>query len=199
MQGGAEGTDNIDLPDTNTGEEPGVFVRFEQPAQGAGAAFTEASWKTESRSICLNRGKPGTAAYATDLNGHQRVQGGRLDIGAYESDATLTLIEAEIAEGQTYWFNGRPLQEPGYYTAAYPTAVGDSVVGLTLQRTLSLDETPLEAQAILSVEIYTLLGQHLLTLPSLEALETAPLKTGCYLLQIHCKEGVLHRKTLINR
>ncbi|MBO4327888.1 MAG: C10 family peptidase [Bacteroidales bacterium] len=199
VQGGAEGTDNIDLPDTNTGEEPGVFVRFEQPAQGAGAAFTEASWKTESRSICLNRGKPGTAAYATDLNGHQRVQGGRLDIGAYESDATLTLIEAEIAEGQTYWFNGRPLQEPGYYTAAYPTAVGDSVVGLTLQRTLSLDETPLEAQAILSVEIYTLLGQHLLTLPSLEALETAPLKTGCYLLQIHCKEGVLHRKTLINR
>ena len=199
IQGGAEGEENIDLPEANNGEEPGVFVRFEQPAQGAGAAFAEASWKTGSRSICLNRGKPGTASYATDLNGHPRVQCERVDIGVYESNASLTLVEAEIAEGQTYWFNGRPLQEPGYYTTAYPTPAGDSVVGLTLKSTLAVDELPLNEENIQTVEVYTLLGQRLLTLPSLEALESAPLKTGCYLLRINTKEGVLQRKTLINR
>ena len=199
VQGGVEGTDNIDLPEANTDEEPGVFVRFEQPAQGAGASFTEASWKTGSRSICLNRGKPGNASFATDLNGQPRMQCGRIDIGAYESNASLTLIEEEITEGQTYWFDGRLLQEPGYYTAAYPTAVGDSVVGLTLKRALSVDEAPLNPQDIRSVEIYSVLGQHLLTVPSLQALETAPLKTGCYLLHIHSKEGILQRKILVNR
>ena len=121
VEGGMTGEGNINLPAENNGEEPGVFVRFVQPAQGAGAEFTEANWNIYPRSVCLNAGKPGAVGFDTDMANHPRMQHGRVDIGAYERNASLTLMEASFWEGGSYWFHDRHLYEPGYYTTVYAT------------------------------------------------------------------------------
>lgn len=196
IQGVIEGEGNITVPADNNGEEPGVYLRFNQPAEGPGSTFTGADWRVSPRSICLNAGNPGSAGYNTDLNGNARMQHGRVDIGAYERNASLTLVEATIWEDETYWLNNRPLTEPGYYTTVYPTPSCDSVVGLTLQVTLGSEEFQDEnAGEILSIEVYSLLGQRIATLESED--ELRGYKTGCYLLRIHTTQGIQTKKVII--
>ena len=197
VQGGMEGEGNIDLPEENDGDEPGMFVRFLSPAQYPGAAFSEANWNISSRSICLNSGKPGTVGYSLDMLGHQRVQHERVDIGAYEKNASLTLIEASIYEDQTYWFNNRPLHEPGYYTTVYPTSSCDSVVGLTLSVTLGTDENDYVNSEVQSLKIYSLMGQLVGTANDEKAVRNLNLKPGCYLLQLQTSEGYINKKVII--
>ena len=161
VQDGIEGEGNINIPAENDGEEPGVFIRFANPATGTGADFTEADWSIDSRSICLNAGKPGTAGYTTDIVGNPRIQHSRVDIGAYERNASLTLINDELPAGGTYLFNGRILTEWGYYTTVYPQADCDSVVGLTLEEHWSIeqhDDNVATWQAS-STEVYDLTGR----------------------------------------
>ena len=195
VQGGVDGENNIDLPETNDGEEPGVYVRFVRPASGAGTTYTDADWSTDSRSICVNRGKPGSSTIPNDLNGQQRIQHDIIDIGAYESNASLTLMEADIQEGETYWFNGRALNEPGYYTTVYPTSTCDSVVGLTLKMTLEVQDLPISDDQVISTEVFSLLGQRLATLQHLDELK-ATLKPGCYLLRIQTTDGIYCKKMI---
>ena len=140
VQGGMSGEGNIDIPAENDGEEPGVFVRFVSPAAGPGAEHTEADWNIEPRSICLNAGKAGSAGYSIDIAGNPRFQHGRVDIGAYERNASLTLINSGLSAEGTYVFNGRILTEYGYYTTVYPLAECDSVVGLTLEQGWGLEQ-----------------------------------------------------------
>lgn len=196
VQGGMQGDGNLDIPEENDGEEPGVFVRFLQPATQAGITTEETDWSTDSRSICVNRGKPGSAGYAFDLTGQQRILHDRVDIGAYERNASLTLIEQTIYESDTYWFNDRPLQEPGYYTAVYPTPTCDSVVGLTLHVLLGVDELVIDESQVRSVEVFSILGQYLTTVQHPNELK-AQLKPGCYLLRLHTSEGILVKKMMI--
>ena len=196
VQGGIDGESNIILPVMNDGEEPGVYVRFVHPASGVGTSFTDADWRMDSRSICVNRGIPGNSTIPNDLNGHQRIQHGNIDIGAYETNASLTLLEANISEGETYWFDNRPLCEPGYYTAVYPTASCDSVVGLTLHAILDVDEATHETGQILSVEVYSLLGHRLATVQHLDDIKST-IRPGCYLLRIYSTEGITVKKTVI--
>ena len=161
VQGGIEGEGNIDLPAENDGDEPGVFVRFVSPAAGTGADFTEADWDIDSRSICLNAGKSGTPGYSIDIAGNQRVQHGRVDIGAYEHDASLTLITDRIPEGGSYLFNGRELTELGYYTTVYPMPDCDSVVGLTLvESTWGVDDIHEEPFHGTSLRVYDMTGRY---------------------------------------
>lgn len=140
VQGGIEGEGNIDIPADNDGEEPGVFVRFASPAAGTGAEYADADWNIEPRSICLNAGKLGTAGYTVDIAGNPRFQHNRVDIGAYERNASLTLINEELPAGESYLFNGRILTEWGYYTTVYPMADCDSVVGLTLEEHWGIEQ-----------------------------------------------------------
>ena len=196
VQGGINGEGNINLPTENDGEEPGGFVRFAQPAQGVGAEFTDANWAIQSRSICLNAGKPEAVDFDTDIAGNQRVQHGRIDIGAYERNASLTLKEASIYEGGSYWFHDRNLYEPGYYTTIYNTATCDSVVGLTLQVILDVEEQT-SATEIISIEVYSLLGQFMGTISKEAELREMGLKPGCYLLRIHTGEGTVSKKTIV--
>ena len=159
VQGGMQGEGNIDLPAENDGEEPGVFVRFTNPATGVGADFTEADWNIEPTSICLNAGKPGTAGYSLDIAGNQRIQHGCVDIGAFERNASLTLITEQLPEGGSYLFNGRILTEVGYYTTVYPMPDCDSVVGLTLTQPLGIDINNVETLNETSLQIFDLTGR----------------------------------------
>lgn len=197
VQGGVNGEGNIALSAENTGAEPGEFVRFVQPSQGAGAEFVQANWDIYPRSICLNRGKEGSASYTTDIAGHPRKQHGRIDIGAYEKNASLTLMEASIWEGNTYWFNNLPLHEPGYYTTVYETSTCDSVVGLTLSVLLGIDESsPLQSEVI-KVDVLSLLGQPLGSVQKEQDIKGMGLASGCYLLRVQTSEGILCKKIII--
>ena len=196
VQGGIDGEGNIDIPAENDGEEPGVFVRFASPAEGAGTEFTDADWHTLSRSICLNAGKEGFPGFSFDIDGNQRVQHGRVDIGAYERNASLTLIEGHLNSAGNYYFNGTLLHEPGYYTTVYPMPECDSVVGLTLLMPTELEENTKEAE-ILYVDVFNILGQPVGHVRSLEAVKELPLKKGCYLLMIKTSEGSISKKMII--
>ena len=218
MQGGVAGTEIIDLPAANSGDEPGVFVRFKQPALGAGASHHYSDWSLKPRSICLNAGKPNTTGLgSTDIAGNPRLQKGRVEIGAYESCASLTLMEDELFESDApYWFFNRPLTEPGYYTQVLNGQDCDSVIGLTLMFLEGVEEdgpsTPstgsgtagtfvvwpnpttgtlhIEANDINKVEIRNLLGQLVLSAEKTETIDMSDLEKGIYFLIISNKNGV---------
>ena len=212
VQGGTAGTENITLPAANNGQEPGVFVRFKHPAQGAGADYPNEDWSLNSRSICLNAGKPNTTGLgATDIAGNERIQKGRVEIGAYESCASLTLIEDELFENNLpYWFNNHPLTEPGYYTTILEGQDCDSVIGLNLMVLEGMEEAAknglqvwpnpttgfihVAAETVGDVEVRNLLGQLVLKARKVEVLDLSPLDNGVYFLTLSDKDG---KKTVI--
>lgn len=202
------GSDNYDIPNENNGDEPGVYVRFNHPASGAGASHHREDWSLRSRSICLNAGKPNTTGLGnTDIAGNPRLQKGRIDIGAYESCASLTQIEDAFYESDSpYWFFSRPLTEPGYYTAVLEGQDCDSVIGLTLMVLEGVTETSenaiqvwpnptkgllhIEAQDIDKLEIRNLLGQLVLEARKAEILSLEGFEKGVYFLIASNKNGV---------
>jgi hypothetical protein len=202
------GSDNYNIPNENNGDEPGVFVRFNHPAQGAGAEYHNNNWSIHPRSICLNAGKPNTTGLGnTDIAGNTRIQKGRVDIGAYESCASLTQIEDAFYESDSpYWFFSRPLTEPGYYTQVLDGPDCDSVIGLTLMVLEGLNEISenaiqvwpnptkdllhIEAQDIDKLEIRNLLGQLVLEARKAEILSLEGLEKGVYFLIASNKNGV---------
>ena len=201
------GSDNYNIPNENNGDEPGVFVRFNHPAQGAGAEYHNNNWSIHSRSICLNAGKPNTPGLGnTDIDGNTRIQKGRVDIGAYESCASLTQIEDAFYESDSpYWFFSRPLTEPGYYTQVLDGPDCDSVIGLTLMVLEGVTETSenaiqvwpnptkdllhIEAKDIDKLEIRNLLGQLVLEARKTETLSLEGLEKGVYFLIASNKNG----------
>ena len=208
VQGGVEGTEIIDLPAENSGQEPGVFVRFNHPAQGAGADYHNENWSLKSRSICLNAGKPNTTGLGnTDIAGNPRIQKGRVEIGAYENCASLTLTEDALFESDfPYWFIDRPLTEPGYYTYVLDGPDCDSVIGLTLDVLLSVEELQeaaiqvwpnptngllyIESENIDKMEICNILGQVVLTAGKVETIDLSSFEKGVYFLMVSDKNGL---------
>ena len=208
------GSDNYDIPNENNGQEPGVFVRFNHPASGAGADHHNEDWSLKSRSICLNAGKPNTTGLGnTDIVGNPRIQKGRVEIGAYESCASLTLIEDALYESDIpYWFYSTPLTEPGYYTAVLDGHDCDSVIGLTLMILEGVEESGpstgseaagtfmvwpnptngvlhIEADDIEKVEVYSLVGQRIMSVEKSKAIDLGNLEKGIYFLIISNKNG----------
>ena len=200
------GTENYDIPVENSGDEPGVFVRFNHPAQGAGADYYNENWSLKPRSICLNAGKPNTTGLGdTDIAGNPRIQKGRVEIGAYESCASLTLIEDACYENDVYWLFDRPLTEPGHYTYVLDGHDCDSVIGLTLMVLEGITESAetniqvwpnpttgtlhFTADHINKVEVYNLLGQIVLTAEKVESIDLSNLDRGVYFLMVSEKNG----------
>ena len=169
------------------------------------------------RSICLNAGKPNTTGLGnTDIVGNPRLQKGRIDIGAYESCASLTQIEDAFYESDTpYWFFNRPLTEPGYYTTVLEGHDCDSVIGLTLMVLEGVEEdgpsTPstgsgasgafavwpnptngilhIEGEETLKVELYNLVGQLMISKENTNDIDLSSLEEGIYFLVINNKNG----------
>ena len=207
VQGGVDGTEIIDLPAANSGDEPGGYVRFKHPASGAGASYHNEDWSLKSRSICLNAGKPNTTGLGTtDIAGNPRIQKGCVEIGAYESCASLTqLEEGWYGINGPYWFFGLPLREPGYYTHVLDGHDCDSVIGLTLMILEGMEETleteiqvwpnpttgtlHIEADDINKVEIYNLFGQIVMNAEKVETMDLSDLEKGIYFLMVSEKNG----------
>ena len=207
VQGGVDGTNNIDLSADNAGQEPGYFVRFKQLPQGVGAEYYNTKWSLHPRSICLNAGKPNTTGLgSTDIAGNTRIQKGRVDIGAYESCASLTLIEDALYESDfPYWFFSTPLTEPGYYTHVLEGQDCDSVIGLTLMTLEGVTETSesaiqvwpnptastlhIEAESIEKVELFNVLGQMVLSAEKVDTIDLSDLEKGIYFLIASNKNG----------
>ena len=202
------GSDNYNIPNENSGDEPGFFVRFNHPAIGAGADYYNENWSLKPRSICLNAGKPNTTGLGgTDIAGNPRIQKGRVEIGAYESCASLTMTEDVFYESDSpYWFFNRPLTEPGYYTAVLDGPDCDSVIGLTLMVLEGITESTetavqiwpnptkgilhIEAEDIEKLEIRNLLGQLVLETRKTETLNLEGLEKGVYFLIASNKNGL---------
>ena len=202
VENGLDGEENISLDADNDGDEPGVYVRFAHPADGAGADFINNDWSLQPNSICLNAGKPNTVGLGVaDIAGNQRIQKGRVEIGAYESCASLTFVEDSTAESQSYYFHGNYLSLPGYYTAVLAGPDCDSVIGLTLTITpTSVAETAatvgiwpnpttgilhIEADFLIhKVEVSNILGQVVLTAENTETIDIKHLDNGVYFLTI---------------
>ena len=204
------GSENYNIPVENNGYEPGCFVRFNHPAQGAGADYHNESWSLHPRSICLNAGMPNTTGLgSTDIVGNPRIQKGRVEIGAYESCASLTQIEDTFYESDSpYWFFNRPLTEPGYYTAVLEGHDCDSVIGLTLMVLEGVEEdgpsTPstgsgaagafvvwpnptngllhIDAADVIKVELYNLIGQLMLSKENTNDIDLGDFEKGVYFL-----------------
>jgi parallel beta-helix repeat protein len=207
VSGIVNGSDNYNIPVENNGDEPGVFVRFKHPASGAGADYHNEDWSLKPRSICLNAGKPNTTGLGNiDIVGNPRIQKGRVEIGAYESCASLTQIEDALYESDTpYWFFNRPLTEPGYYTHMLEGPDCDSVIGLTLMVLEGITETSdnaiqvwpnptkdllhIELEDFDKLEIRNLLGQLVLEAKQTEILSLEGLEKGVYLLIASNKNG----------
>jgi parallel beta-helix repeat protein len=207
VQGGVEGTEIIVLPAANNGDEPGWYVRFKHPAAGAGANYHNEDWSLRPRSICLNAGKPNTMGLGnTDIGGNPRIQKGRVEIGAYESCASLTLIEDQLFESNIpYWFYSTPLTQPGYYTHVLEGQDCDSVIGLTLmvlegiedstEATIQVWPNPTKGQihiataAPCDVEIRNVLGQLVLQASAVETIEISDLENGVYFMRVSDKNG----------
>ena len=201
------GSDNYDIPNENIGQEPGVFVRFNHPASGVGANHHNEDWSLNPHSICLNAGKPNTTGLGNvDIAGNPRIQKGRVEIGAYESCASLTLIEDALFESDIpYWFYDRPLTEPGYYTYTLQGHDCDSVIGLTLMVLEGLEETVessiqvwpnpthgllhIEAEDLAFIEIRNLLGQVVLQAEKVETVDLNHFEKGVYFLIASNKNG----------
>ncbi len=205
------GSDNYNIPNENSGQEPGVFVRFNHPAAGAGASHHNEDWSLKPRSICLNAGKPNTTGLGnTDIAGNPRIQKGRVEIGAYESCASLTLIEDELYESDfPYWFYNTPLTEPGYYTHVLEGQDCDSVIGLTLMVFEGMEEggpstgsgtlvvwpnptngvLHFESDNIEKMEVYSLVGQRIMSAEKAETIDLSNLEKGIYFLIISNKNG----------
>lgn len=207
VQGGAEGTQVIDLSADNNGQEPGCFVRFYHPADGVGTNYHNEDWSLRPRSICLNAGKPNTTGLgSTDIAGNMRIQKGRVEIGAYESCASLTLIEDALYESENpYWFFSHPLTEPGYYTQVLEGPYCDSVVGLTLtilegveqneEAAIQIWPNPtkgqinIDTEAPCDVEIRNVLGQLVLQAKEVETIDISRLGNGVYFLTVSEQNG----------
>lgn len=215
VNGIVNGSENYNIPVENSGNEPGVFVRFNHPAQGAGADYHNEDWSLKPRSICLNAGKPNTTGLGTvDIAGNPRIQKGRVEIGAYENCASLTLIEDALFESDfPYWFFDRPLTEPGYYTYILDGPDCDSVIGLTLMVLEGVEEdgpsTPstdsgafvvwpnpttgpihINTETPCDIEVRNVLGQLVLRAKETETIDLIHLKKGVYFLTTSNKNGI---------
>ena len=201
------GSDNYDIPNQNTGDEPGVYVRFNHPASGAGAAHHREDWSIKSRSICLNAGKPNTTGLGdTDIAGNTRIQKGCVDIGAYEHCASLTKIEEDwYGIAGPYWFFSHPLREPGHYTQVLEGVDCDSVIGLNLMILEGVEENGpstgsgtfvvwpnpttdvlhIDAKTPCDVEVRNVLGQLVLQAKQTEIINISDLEKGVYFLIVN--------------
>ena len=91
IQGGYDGTGNINLSADNEGELLSPY--FTAPTEGAGATYSGGDWSLGEESCLINQGiSEGLTLPETDLAGNPRIQHGIIDMGPYESPYNVVVI-----------------------------------------------------------------------------------------------------------
>lgn len=86
VQGGIEGTENINLADENYGTSSDMYVGFMNPEEN--------DWRLAEVSACYNRGNNSVSGLPnTDILGNQRIYEGVIDIGAVEFQSYTSIDE----------------------------------------------------------------------------------------------------------
>ena len=124
------------------------------------------------------------------MAGNPRIQHERVEIGAYEHNASLTLLTEQLSESGSYLFNGQILTELGYYTTVYPMPDCDSVVGLTLTQHLGLDINNVETLQETSLQVFDLTGRPVRN-------DVDALAPGVYLLRFYDGNRYMIRKIVV--
>ncbi len=119
VEGGIEGTANINLAASNTGTGTD-HVRFAAPSDTAGVTTQQnRDWRLSAGSACINAGNAVNTSLNlpdVDLAGSLRVKQQRIDIGAYEyGDVTYQTVNDTICLGSDFFFGD-------YYV--YPETAG---------------------------------------------------------------------------
>ncbi len=90
IEGGHSGTGNVFLSGQNEG---GIWSpKFIAPTEGAGSEFSGGNWNLQEGSILINKGNNEANNLPDyDIVGNDRIQHGRVDIGAYESSYGISI------------------------------------------------------------------------------------------------------------
>ena len=80
----------------------------------AGNTGQGGDWRLQLNSYCIDLGDSIPNQTTTDLDGNPRIWNGATDLGAYE--VSITNMEEEICEGDTYDFFGTLINETGHYS-----------------------------------------------------------------------------------
>jgi hypothetical protein len=105
---------NFDAAEENDGETPEFYIRFKDPNVMAGNTGQGGDWRLQLNSYCIDLGDSIPNQTTTDLDGNPRIWNGATDLGAYE--VSITNLEEEICEGDTYDFFGTLFNETGHYS-----------------------------------------------------------------------------------
>ena len=149
----SEKDSNFKAEGNNDGEMPKFYVRFRNPNVAAGIAGQGGDWRLQSNSLCINRGESIPGQSATDLDGNPRCQHEKVDLGAYESNTAVNIIDAYFCEDDPYYYQDSLLSELGTFSFLYSGLPYDSLVVIQMQNPIvSFTEE------ICEVEIYDFFG-----------------------------------------
>jgi hypothetical protein len=168
VQFGYDGEGNID-------EDP-LFV---SPTEGIGLEYDglEADWSLLDNSTSINSGTPDTTGYflpSYDLSGGLRIFGYRIDIGAYENQAIVSLAEKKA---------------PTYKVETWPNPFENTI---NISSTIDIKSITVINQcgAIINSINYT-------NTSAPKIMDLSRFETGIYYLKIETNNGKVIRKKII--
>lgn len=150
------GTGNIDISSFNnlpTGP------RFVNPSLVRGCADTLGDWHLADGSPCINSGAVQVPHQdRTDLDGNNRIEGGRADIGCYESSFTTGISEAEIGNLLVY---PNPTSEYIRLDTSRPTTLSifDAAGKCLLRQKVNVGQTTIDFRSYPSGIYYIQMGE----------------------------------------
>ena len=124
---------NFNADTDNDGSLPRFYVRFKNANVAAGSTGHGGDWRLQSDSPCIDRVMGITGQPATDLEGNPRLRHRKVDLGAFESDATAKYINAYYCEDEPYYYQDSLISELGIYTFFEHTVPYDSLYVVVMQ------------------------------------------------------------------
>ena len=132
----SDGNHNFEVDVDNDGSLPKFYVRFKNADVAAGSSGHGGDWRLQSDSPCIDRVNEISGQPNTDLEGNPRLRHRKVDLGAYESDATATYINAYYCEDNPFYYQDSLISGLGVYTFLKHTASYDSLYSIIMQAPL---------------------------------------------------------------